>query len=62
MNTVPIMQVRHTKDDEWFVAAKWPDGATEDIRGFETESEANEWIANEMQSWLDVRKKNPTDA
>ena len=62
MNTVPIMQVRHTKDDEWFVAAKLPDGATEDIRGFKTESEANEWIANELQSWLDVRKKDAATA
>lgn len=56
MITAPVLQIRHTPQDEWFVAAKWPDGRTEDIRGFKTESEANEWVVNELQAWLDERK------
>ena len=61
MAIIPIMQIRHNGDGQWFVAARWPDGHAEDIRGFETESEANEWIANELQAWLDRRKDNPDD-
>jgi hypothetical protein len=60
--SVPVLQIRHTENDEWFVAAKWPDGRVEDIRGFNTESEANEWVANELQSWLDQRRENPAHA
>jgi hypothetical protein len=56
MSTVPVMQIRHTETGEWLVAAKWPDGTVEDIRGFATETDANEWIAHELQSWLDGRK------
>jgi hypothetical protein len=62
MSAIPIMQIRHTENGEWFVAAKWPDGRVEDIRGFASESEANEWIANELQAWLDARKENPAHA
>ena len=60
--TTPILQIRHTENDEWFVAAKWPDGRTENICGFKTESEANEWVANELQSWLDERKEHRANA
>ncbi len=56
MSTVPVMQIRRTETGEWLVAAKWPDGTVEDIRGFSTETDANEWIANELQAWLDSRK------
>ena len=55
--TVPIMQVRHDSKDVWWVAAKWPDGAIEDIQGFKSENEANEWIANELETWLAGRKE-----
>jgi hypothetical protein len=52
----PVMQIRHDTDDRWWVAATWPDGHQEDIKGFANESEANAWIANELQDWLDRRK------
>jgi hypothetical protein len=55
--TVPTMQIRHDMHDRWWVAAKWPDGRTENIKGFKSESEANEWIANELDSWLKGRKE-----
>jgi hypothetical protein len=56
MSTIPVMQIRHTESGDWFVAAKWPNGQVEDIKGFATESEANEWIAKELQAWLDQKK------
>ena len=62
MNSVPVMQIRHTETGEWLVAAKWPDGTVEDIRGFATETDANEWIARELQAWLDHRNKEQTHA
>ena len=56
--TAPIMQIRHDTHDTWWVAAKWPDGRTEDIKGFSSEADANEWIANELDRWLEQRKRS----
>ena len=58
MSQSPVMQIRHTEAGEWFVAAKWPNGRIEDIKGFATESQANECIAKELQAWLDKRKQS----
>jgi hypothetical protein len=55
MSEIPVMQIRHTDTGDWLVAAKWPSGKVEDIKGFATESQANEWIAKELQAWLDQR-------
>ena len=57
MSGVPVMQVRHDPNGEWWVAATWPNGHKEDVKGFKTESAANEWIAKELQAWLDQRKE-----
>jgi hypothetical protein len=58
MNTkTPVLQIRHGDADNWFVAATWPDGRFEEIKGFKTESKANEWIAKEFQAWLDEQAK-----
>jgi hypothetical protein len=58
MNTkTPVLQIRHRDGDDWFVAATWPNGLFEEIRGFKSESEANEWIAKEFQAWLEERSK-----
>jgi hypothetical protein len=54
--TPPIMQIRHDTNGTWWVAAKWPDGRTEDIEGFSSEADANEWIATELDRWLEERK------
>jgi hypothetical protein len=64
MNTkMPVLQIRHRDGENWFVAATWPDGRFEEIQGFKTESEANEWIAKEFQAWLDKRRETErTDA
>jgi len=59
----PVLQIRHRDGENWFVAATWPDGRFEEIQGFKTESEANEWIAKEFQAWLDEQGKTErTDA
>lgn len=64
MNTKPpILQIRRRGHDEWFVAATWPDGRSEEIPGFETESEASAWVATEFEAWLDGRlEKERADA
>ena len=36
--------------------ARWPNGSIQDVGNFKTESEANEWIAKELNSWLQLRK------
>ena len=51
------MQIRHDSNDRWWVAAKWPDGRTEDIECFKSESEANTWIVDELDRWLEARKE-----
>jgi hypothetical protein len=51
------MQVRHDEHDQWWVSAKWPDGRTEDIMRFRSESDANEWIANELDAWLERQRQ-----
>ena len=54
--TGPVMQIRHDTTDRWWVAAKWPHGQVEDIVGFRTESEANDWITHELDTWLEHRR------
>lgn len=50
---IPILQIRHADGDDWKVAATWPDGRSEEIKGFKSENAANEWIANRFAAWLD---------
>jgi hypothetical protein len=58
-NSVPVLQIRHSEGHDWLVAATWPDGRYEEIAGFKNESEANEWIANKFQAWLDNQSDVP---
>jgi len=50
---MPLLQIRHADGEEWKVAATWPDGRSEEIKGFKTETAANEWIASSFAAWLD---------
>jgi hypothetical protein len=50
---IPTLQLRHAEGEGWCVAARWPDGRVEDIAGFKSEFEANEWIAKDFQTWLE---------
>jgi hypothetical protein len=62
---MPILQIRHADGRAWKVAATWPDGRFEEIKGFKTESEANEWIAHSLQAWIDNSERvdeHATDA
>ena len=52
--TMPALQVRNANGD-WRVHASFPDGNAEEISGFKTENEANTWIAEKLQDWLDHR-------
>jgi hypothetical protein len=54
---IPALQITHTVDEVWHVAAKWSDGHVENIAAFESEVEANEWISSDFQEWLERRKK-----
>jgi hypothetical protein len=58
----PVLQIRHRDEEDWFVAATWPDGRSEDIRGFKSEQDANEWIAKEFQAWLDEHPQGESTA
>jgi hypothetical protein len=52
----PLLQIRHIESDskdDWRVSATWPDGHSEEIAGFKNEAEANDWIANKFQAWLE---------
>jgi hypothetical protein len=53
--TMPALQVRNTNGADWRVHASFPDGSFEEISGFQTENEANTWIAEKLQDWLDQR-------
>jgi len=50
---IPILQIRHADGEEWKVAATWSDGRSEEIKGFKTETAANEWIASSFVAWLE---------
>ena len=53
---VPILQIRKTEGDAWAVHVEFPGGGFEEISGFESESAANRWIAEELQKWLTHRE------
>jgi hypothetical protein len=43
----------------WQVVATYPSGQQEHITGFDTESDAKNWITNDSQAWL--RKRGYAD-
>jgi len=55
--TAPVLQIRNKNGGAWTVHADFPDGSFEEISGFKTENEANEWVAKELQDWLDRRER-----
>jgi hypothetical protein len=60
LTTVPKLQVRHSvtnHGEDWTVRATWDDGTFEEISGFQNEAEANDWIANKFEIWLDEINK-----
>jgi hypothetical protein len=41
---------------QWRVELQWPDGVTQHVDDFGSESEASEWITHKSDGWL---KKHP---
>ena len=54
---MPVLQIRNFNGGTWCVHAEFPDGSSDDIKGFETENDANQWIATELQLWLETREQ-----
>jgi hypothetical protein len=55
--TLPALQIRHADGEDWCVAATWADGRVEEIAGFKSEVDANDWIASGFPAWLEERQK-----
>ena len=55
--SMPVLQIRSTNGGAWCVHAEFPDGSAADIKGFATENDANQWIATELQHWLEKREQ-----
>src|SRR6266545_8164874 len=53
---MPTLQVRKENEGQWTVRVTWPDGAWQDIPGFEHEKDADDWIAAKLPDWLEERK------
>jgi hypothetical protein len=63
INAKPVLQIRRSDvGKEISVAAIWPNGRTQEVSGFKSESEANEWIANKFQQWLEEAEKSDHSA
>ncbi len=54
--SMPVLQIRNSNGGAWCVHAEFPDGSFEDVGGFKTENEANEWIVKGLQRWLERRE------
>jgi hypothetical protein len=54
---MPVLQIRNYNGGAWCVHAEFPDGSSDDIKGFKTENDANHWIATELQHWLETREQ-----
>jgi len=55
--SMPVLQIRNSNGGAWCVRAEFSDGSFEDVGGFGTENEANEWIAKDLQRWLERRER-----
>ena len=49
----PTLQARELKDGSaWYIVLTWPNGLTESIDGFSSETEINEWMTTKYRGWL----------
>jgi hypothetical protein len=55
--SMPTLQVKKEAEDKYTVRATWPDGAFEEVSGFRSEREADDWITNKFPIWLEEQKK-----
>ena len=54
---LPSLAVLHKGSRQWAVQATWSDGSQEEVSGFSSETDANEWITLKFQDWLADLKK-----
>ncbi len=51
--SLPTLQARELKDGSaWYIVLTWSNGQTENIDGFGSEPELNEWITTKYREWL----------
>jgi hypothetical protein len=55
--SMPTLQIRKDDEQKFTVRATWPDGAFEEVAGFLSEQEADDWIANKFPIWLEEQNK-----
>jgi hypothetical protein len=52
----PTMVPRSLKDGSaWYIELTWPDGHSEQVGGFQSESEIGDWISRKSDAWLKAR-------
>jgi len=62
-NKNPGMRPRELKDGSgWYVLVEWGDRPSEQVGGFQTESEAQTWIEQDAPGWLRKRFADPSAA
>ena len=52
----PFFHVILSDRDEWVVEAEWSDNTLERVSTFRDYSAAADWIANQSEAWLAVRR------
>ena len=52
----PLFHVTLSDRDEWVIEAEWPDSTLERVSTFGDYSGAADWIANQSETWLAVRR------
>ena len=55
--SLPTLQIRKEDEHKFVVRATWPDGAFDEMPGFQSEDEADEWIINKFPVWVEEQKK-----
>jgi hypothetical protein len=52
----PFFHIILSDRDEWAVEAEWSDSTLERVSAFRDRSAAADWIANQSEEWLAVRR------
>jgi hypothetical protein len=56
----PEMRPRELRDASgWYVLVQWPDRPSEQVGGFRSEDEAQQWIDQDSDNWLRKRLGEP---
>ena len=61
MSEIPVMQIRRSKNGDWWVAAKWPSGEVEDIKGFATNRKPMNGSPKSCRPGSTRKLRSPTD-